>query len=432
MLSHESTESPIAALTHAPFPTAGRRVMVAISGGPDSTALLIAAFEAGHEVVAAHYDHALREGSHLVADQVAQLCRRLGVELHTERRSGVMPAGSLQARARALRYDFLDRAATTSSADSVALAHTADDLVEGAVLHLMRGCGLAGLRGMPASRGRYVRPWLRVWRREVEEFLARRGVVAYEDPANVDTRFARARVRRLILPQLEQDRPGIVRRIHSAATRAALLHEAVATEAKAAIDAGRCSDSDLRSMPEPVAVEMLKLLYVRAGGAAPGLSRAQLAAMLRLAGGGRGGRGIDLPGGLRFRIVGHVAEFVPAAQAARGPSGAGLLEVRRCSGCGDPEAAHFRLGLDLRVGFRQPGLRMRPAGGRGSRKLQDILVDAKVPREERDGWPLVFAGDRLAWVPGIAVDRDLASRPGELSQHVSLSPMPVRPVKLLV
>jgi tRNA(Ile)-lysidine synthase len=68
---------------------------------------------------------------------------------------------------------------------------------------------------------------------------------------------------------------------------------------------------------------------------------------------------------------------------------------------------------------------MRPAGGRGTRKLQDIFVDARVPREDRDGWPLVFAGDRLAWVPGVAVDADLAAAPGEDAMHVAIRPMPV-------
>jgi tRNA(Ile)-lysidine synthetase-like protein len=68
---------------------------------------------------------------------------------------------------------------------------------------------------------------------------------------------------------------------------------------------------------------------------------------------------------------------------------------------------------------------MRPLGGRGTRKVQDIFVDARVPREERDGWPLVFAGDRLAWIPGIAVDSDLVSRPGEGGIHVAITPMPV-------
>src|SRR5213593_4735113 len=147
------------------------RILVAVSGGPDSTALLIALHEAGHNLTAAHYDHALREGSGAVARQVAGLCASLDVPLITERRAEPLPKGSLQAAARLLRYSFLDRARVEAGADVAATAHTADDLVEGVVLHLLRGCGLAGLRGMPARRGHYVRPWLHVWRSEVRAFL---------------------------------------------------------------------------------------------------------------------------------------------------------------------------------------------------------------------------------------------------------------------
>jgi tRNA(Ile)-lysidine synthetase-like protein len=334
-----------------------------------------------------------------------------------------MPPGSVQAGARALRYEFLERARLESGTDVVALAHTANDLVEGTVLHLMRGCGLAGLRGMPASRGHYVRPMLSVWRSDVLGFLAQRRVSAYEDPANTDLKFSRARVRHEILPALERDRPGIGRRFYAAAQRATALQDAVERRAQAALGDGTPHAEDVARMPEPVAVELMRSLYSNAGGVQPGLSRAHLSSMLRLVRGGQGGRGVDLPRGLRFRIVGHHMEFVKAASGREfGPR----LEVRDCGGCGDPGAAHLLPGLALRLGFRRPGLRMRPAGGRGSRKLQDILVDARVPREDRDSWPLVFSGDRLAWVPGIAVDADLASAAGVPSLHVRISPMPAR------
>jgi len=374
-------------------------------------------------VTAAHFDHVLREGSDKVAEQVTALSQRLSVQLVSERRSAPMPRGSMQAAARVLRYEFLERARTKAAADVVALAHTADDLVEGAVLHLMRGCGLAGLRGMPASRGAYVRPMLAVWRSEVIEFLRQRGVRAYEDPANADLKYARARVRHQILPALERDRPGIGRRFYAAARQAAAMQEAIASDAQDVLAAGTPIATDLARMTEPVAIEVMRFLYSNAGGTQPGLSRAHLSSMLKLARGGRGGRGVDLPGGLRFRIVGQHMEFVaPASSTEIRPR----LDVKHCNGCSDPEAAHLRPGLTLRLGFRQPGLRMRPAGGRGSRKLQDILVDARVPREDRDKWPLVFAGERLAWVPGIAVDADLVGVSGAASQHVAISPMPAR------
>jgi tRNA(Ile)-lysidine synthase len=404
----------------------GDRVLVAISGGPDSTALLVAMRRLGFDVAAAHFDHALRAGSDRVGDQVGELCARLGVDLVTERRTKPMPRGSVQAAARTLRYEFLERARARVAADVVALAHTADDVVEGVVLHLMRGCGLPGLRGMPATRGVYVRPMLAAWRRDVVEFLEQSGITAYDDPANADLHFARARVRHEILPALERDRPGITRRFYAAARQASAMHEAVEREVDSLLGEGMPAAPDVARMREPQAVELMKVLYARAGGFQPALSRAHLASMLRLVRGGRGGRGVDLPGGRRFRIVGTYMEVVARPNAGTGAEIRPQLDVKSCSGCDDPDAVHLRPGVRLHVGFRRPGLRMRPSVGSGSRKLQDILVDARVPREERDSWPLVFSGDRLAWVPGVAVDADLARAAGEPALHVAISPMPDR------
>ena len=402
----------------------GRRVLVGVSGGPDSTALLVAMNELGFDLVAAHFDHALRAGSEEVAVQVRDLCSGLGVPLVAGRRESPLPRGSVQAGARSLRYEFLERARAEAGADLVALAHTADDLVEGVVIHLMRGCGIAGLRGMPASRGAYVRPLLTVWRSEVVEFLEHCGITAYQDPANADLKFTRARVRHEILPALERDRPGIGRRFYAAAIRASTLQEAVEREAQALVDAGTPTRSEVAGLPEPLAAELMKVLYARAGGWQPGLSRAHLSAMLRLVRGGAGGRGVDLPRGRRFRIVGSYMEVIAPPDLGARVESRPRLDVKSCGGCDDSNAVHLRRGERLHVGFRRPGLRMRPSGGLGSRKLQDILVDARVPREERDSWPLVFAGDRLAWVPGIAVDADLERVAGEPSVHVAISPMP--------
>ena len=390
----------------------GEHLLVAFSGGHDSTALLLALREEGHDIVAAHYDHALQEGSALVADHVRHLCEMLGVRLIIERRSSPLARGSVQAAARTLRYEFLERAAADVPAAKIALAHTADDLIEGAAMHLLRGCGLAGMRGMPAMRGRFVRPLLSVWRSDVMAYLESRGVVAVEDPANSNLSYARVRMRKLVLPALERDRPGIVRRMHAAASSAAAMHESISAQA-----GGTRSREAIKSMTPAIAGECMRTLYAEAGGRLPSLSRRQLEAMVRLTAGERGGTGIDLPGGLRFRVVGSRVEVVPRVPLLV----EAVLSVRSCTGCSESGAVHLKPGLELTLGHRRPGLRMRPAGGAGTRKLQDILVDARVPREERDVLPLVFAGDRLAWVPGVAIDRDLRSAPGETALHVTVT-----------
>jgi tRNA(Ile)-lysidine synthase len=157
--------------------------------------------------------------------------------------------------------------------------------------------------------------------------------------------------------------------------------------------------------------------YRRLYGRQPGLSRRHLEAMDALALAGRTGAGLDLPGSLRFRVGRHQLEVEPARLPA---PAAPTLRSRPCRGCREAAAVHLRPGLRLHLGHRVPGLRMRPLGAPGSRKLQDILTDAGVPRHLRDGLPLVFAEGRLAWVPGIAVDVEAVALPGEPAQHVWL------------
>jgi tRNA(Ile)-lysidine synthetase-like protein len=278
----------------------------------------------------------------------------------------------------------------------------------------LRGCGIAGLRGMPAQRGVFVRPLLNVWRAEVRSFLAIRSIVALEDPSNADTSYARVLMRTQLLPALERDRPGIVRRLHGVATRAAHLQIDIDAAAQELVDGSR---SAIARADSAVSAETLRLLYVKAGGAQPSLSRAHIGAMRRLLSPGRGGRGVDLPDGLRFRVTGDRVEFVRSST----PRLQAHLHIRVCEGCESHGAIHLKAGLELKLGYRRPGLRLRPLGGRGTRKLQDVFVDARVPREDRDRWPLVFAGEQLAWVPGLAVDANLAAQPGESALHVSVS-----------
>lgn len=393
-------------------PPPGARLLVAVSGGPDSTALLLWLVERGVPVEAAHYDHALRPGSEADATFVARVCEELAVPLHAERRSVPLPPGSRQAAARQLRYGFLERAREAAGCELIATGHIADDVVEGVLLHLRRGSGLAGMRGMPARRGPVVRPLLDVWRRDVEAYLAALGVQPRRDPSNDDTdHYARAAVRHRLVRALEAQRPGLTGRIRRAAASAGRLQEELERRARAA----GADRETLRRQPRPVRYEAYRQLH----GRLPALSRRQLAAIDRLALAGRTGSGLDLPAGRLWVEPDRLVLAAPPRPDAPLPP----VVAAGCAGCGAGLDAGVHLPPDtdpaeVRAGRRTPGLRIRPADGpgrAGSRKLQDVLVDARVPRRLRDGLPLVFLGDRLAWVPGVAADRELTiptSRPG--------------------
>ena len=400
-------------------PPAPQPVLVALSGGPDSTALLLWLLSHHLPLVAAHFDHRLRPESGVEASAVERFCGRLGVPIEVGRRSEPMPRGSEQAAARALRLGFLEAAARRTGARWIATGHTADDVVEGALLHLLRGAALAGLRGMPPVRGLIVRPLRHTWRADVERYLGTLGVEPLHDPTNLDVAHsARARVRHLLLPRIERSRPGLTARVRRVAERAVGWTVELETRALA------CAGDRARLLAEPAAVRFEAYRQLRGG--LPGLARRHLEAIDRLVLGGRTGAGLDLPGG-RLWVDRDTVHFVPSGEQARRPL---RFEARPCAGCGCSLTDGVHLGpavaVDrLRLGHRQIGLRLRPAGGRGTRKLQDLLVDAHVPRRERDVLPLLFSSgadrDLLVWVPGVARDRSSTVPSHVPGMHVSLT-----------
>ena len=185
----------------------GQRIGVAVSGGPDSLALLLLASAARPgRVAAASVDHALREGSRAEAEAVRQLCRQLGVE-HEILTLGwsVRPTSALQEKARRGRYDALGAWAKANGLGAVATGHHADDQAETLVMRLMRGAGVRGLAAMRAAAPLpgssdilLVRPLLGWRRAELEGLVAGAGVRAADDPSNRDERHERVRVRRLL------------------------------------------------------------------------------------------------------------------------------------------------------------------------------------------------------------------------------------------
>ncbi|MGI8759469.1 MAG: tRNA lysidine(34) synthetase TilS [Acidimicrobiales bacterium] len=179
-------------LARCTFPSPGTAVVVAVSGGADSSALLVLATEAGCEVTAVHVDHRLRPGSATEADVVAALAERFGARF-VGRTAAVAPGPNLEARARDARRAVLPAGAMTG--------HTVDDQAETVLVNLLRGAGLDGLAGM---RSGPTKPMLRLRRAETRALCASLDIVPVEDPMNADLRLRRNRVRHEVLPLLDE------------------------------------------------------------------------------------------------------------------------------------------------------------------------------------------------------------------------------------
>lgn len=340
------------------LPTADARLVVAVSGGADSTALLLACDELlkagrlGVTLTVAHLDHNLR-GAASAADAVwvAALARELGYEPVIERVTVTAAAqatrDNLEQAARRARYEFLARVARERGAQVVLTAHTRDDQAETLLLALVRGSGADGLSGMRAARALdagqpevlLVRPLLGWARRaETASYCRARGIVVRADALNEDERFARVRVRRQLLPLLATFNPRVV----EALTRTAelLRADADALDAQAAqLLAAAQVATDYERTVSPLRVDVLRAAavalrrrairrWLQAGrGDLRRLTLTHVRAVERLLAGERGGRVAELPGGARVERRRGLLIFHRAAPSLQLPVEKGVGDV---------------------------------------------------------------------------------------------------------
>ncbi len=219
----------------------GEAILIACSGGPDSTALLDAlarlAPPRGWSLAVAHVDHGLRQGSEDEAAMVGALAsaRGLGFNALTVE---VEAGGSLQDRARTARHAALRAEADRIGASVIALGHTADDQAETVLMRALAGASPAGLPAMAERERGLARPLLRVWREATIAYCAALGIVPVEDPSNADPRFLRSRVRHELIPALEAVFPGARRRLVVLAERQRRMLGTLQTEQSASIAPG--------------------------------------------------------------------------------------------------------------------------------------------------------------------------------------------------
>jgi tRNA(Ile)-lysidine synthase len=417
----------------------GSRVIVAVSGGPDSIALLhlLRDLAPSHplDLHAAHFNHRIR-GAEAEEDArfVADLCGSLGLPLRIGAAEAAPGGRRSEEAAREARYAFLERAAAEVGARSIALGHTRDDQAETVLMRLLAGAGPAGLAGMaPRGPGMRVRPLLAASRGDVLSYLEEKGAAYRTDSSNADPSFLRNRIRAAVMPVILKEVDASSAR--TLARSAELFREieehltAAATEVlddvsrreegKIILAAPRLLTYDRalrRSILRVAAREVLK------GTASVGF--AHIEALLSLLEEGRSGASAALPGGVvavleRGRLVigrgggGGSVPWGPVPLAIPGvthlEAAGAILEISAGGGEGavapeDPAAAVFD-GEEIRppvvARSRRPGDRIVPFGAAGSRKIQDVLVDAGVPRSERDRVVVVADAAGVLWIAGV-------------------------------
>ena len=431
--------------------------MVAVSGGPDSTALLLALTELqsdlGLRIHVAHLDHGLRPDSADDGAFVRELAQTMGHPCTVERAdvAGYRREHRLspEAAAREVRYAFLTRVARGAGADAVAVAHTLDDQAETVLLHVVRGGGLAGLRGMSA-RSTYrdpggpvvlVRPLLDVACEETEAYCRSRGVNPRRDPTNLLTTIPRNHLRLNVLPQLAQINPQVGAALARLARSAALDVDYIESQvdrlwrqAVRESDGGLLLDCcALNDQHRAVVQHLLRRAYARVRGSEADLELVHVEEMARLLL-GPAGRKTTLPGGLTLEVGPNDAWLsagrpypcpLPLLEGehllpASGEEMVGGWRVRAREQAspavldGGPFNAYLDrdvLGGTLAVRTRRRGDRFHPLGvhaagasggrrGEATTKLQDFLVDQRVPRSWRDHVPLVVSPKGIAWVVG--------------------------------
>ncbi|PRX39875.1 tRNA(Ile)-lysidine synthase [Planifilum fimeticola] len=425
----------------------GDTVLVGVSGGPDSMALLHALWRLSAEeewnILAVHVNHQLR-GKASEADQayVESRCREWGIPCDI-RRVDVSArlrerGGNLQDVARRLRYDAFREAAAKAGADKLALAHQADDQVETVLMRFLRGTGVGGLAGIPPSRPWYgmvlVRPLLPFFREEIEAYCREEGLHPRRDESNDSLAYTRNRLRHRLIPQLAEYNPRVKEAILKLSLLAAeeeKVWERLEAEAAEEVTVRRgrgeitLDVSALGRQPLALQRRLIKLhLNCLVKDGAVEIPMNAVDRVLSLAEVGTGSR-LHLPGNLeaereygRLRLRRAEADStdpggdalplaVPGVTSL--PHMGGAIEARveeRPLAAGELSGrwAVFdadRLEHPLCARPRRPGDRMRLLGLSGSKKVKEIMIDAKVPRRLRSRLPMVIHGEEIIWIPGL-------------------------------
>ena len=422
----------------------GEAIVVGFSGGVDSLALLVALYELRHPLDChlhiAHLDHQLRGDSTSDAELVKQYANLLKLPFTIKKID--IPSlikqqnQSIEALARKERYEFFESVSKKIGAIKVALGHQRNDQAETVLMNLLRGAALTGLRGiLPIRDGKFIRPLLDFSRTEIEEFVAEQGLQPCEDSTNWDRNFLRNRIRLDLLPLLKRDYNRNIQ--NTLAQNAELLRaesDYLEDIARKALDACLADPAThdvvilnrlmfLRHHPA-LRRRILRLAIGQIQGDMKELAFNHSEFMQQLSEGKSPNRQLNLPNNLEFlraynqliiqRPTSNIGEFeytvavpgdnnfpelnaVMVATIVEAPS-------RKTSYVLDGKfQAVFdvdQIQMPLKIRSRRAGDRFQPFGMKGTKKVKDFFIDAKVPQRMRQSIPILVTGDEILWVVG--------------------------------
>lgn len=414
-------------------------VLVAVSGGPDSVALLMllhaTAPGLGLPLVVGHVDHGIHPDSADWAARVRSLAERLGVRCVT--RAVALGPGGSETAARRARYAALDDMRRETGAAYVATAHHADDQRETVLFRALRGSGPAGLAGIPARGRRGVRrPLLPFGRRELADWLkgAHPELAPVRDPANADARHDRVWIRERLVPFLEERFPDVGRGLDAVARQAladrrawdALLRSDAALGLVAGDGAAEVERAPFSGYDNALCDALLRALCRCAGAH---LSARRAPVLRRFVRESPSGRSCELGGGWsaftvfgRVRVARAVADRAPATEAVAWGTGErgetawgqwGITWRRETAGRAVREGwTTWIAGESGEVRAPLRGDAIRPLGGHGRRPVRRLLMEARVSRADRAVYPVVVRGGTVLWIPGVCRAAEAVPRPG--------------------
>ncbi len=444
----------------------GDTVAAAVSGGPDSVAMLHGLLELkdelGISLTVAHLDHGFRDESASEAEFVKNMAGALGLPFYTEkarlkkRLEGF--SANRQAKAREARYEFFERAAMALKADKIAVAHTADDQAETVIMRIIRGSGTQGLAAIPPIRpvdrphgaARIVRPLIYASREEILVYLSEKKIESVSDPSNLKKIYLRNRIRLELMPTLRSYNPRITETLVKMAELLRSDEEFLDTCAREAIErlARRVKNSPgpgyialeldgFRKLPDAIKRRVVRLSVEEIKGDTLGLSYEHVMKAVSEISEGSTGRGIDIPGGVRVErsyreILVYIPQETPAFNISLPMPGTGAPSCAEIPGLGlridaeiipatqpialnDKNTAFLdadKLKWPLIIRNRRPGDFFYPAGMEGKKKLKEYFMDMKLPRSLRSRVPLLESGKEIAWAMGYRQDQRFVPGPG--------------------